>query len=1548
MNFPRLTLSLLAIGLLCAVVLTPNSFRSQASSVQKKQSSMSFLEKGLATPALPGLRNSHVSPSELSNLNETNDPPTAVDDSYTLHPVGSDFLLSVLANDSDPEGGPLFLSAVVTNPQHGTAQIAISSVQYRPTAGYTGGDSFSYRVCDAQNVCANGNVSISVQNQTPTAVADDFVIRGLSHVNFVANDSDADGDNFGIEGYLSYPQHGILAQTGNPKIFQFLPQPLYFTGTDSFTYRICDGGGACSTATVTFYIIGDGDGEDNGECPCSAGIGRPINVTNGNMYLQQSDYSLPSAGPALDVTRTYNSNSSRIGLFGRGWSSAYDESLEAYDSNLVRFNQSDGRAIYFGRAAGSSGALEPIEKDFHGSLTQNGGSGFTLTMTYGSVRQFNSAGKLVSLGDRVGNQTTLEYDGAGKLATVTDPFDRVLSFNKNTNGQVLWFDDNLGTAATYTYGGSNQLLSVTYDDNSSFTFGYDGSLRLTSVTDALGNVVESHTYDSQGRAITSARDGGVELYTLSFVSATETDVTDALGRVTKYTFDTSKGRNVVTQVQGMCNCGSGSQVQTWTYDNKLNLTAKADALNHVTTYTYDANGNRLTETNPTGTVTYTYNQFAEVLTRTDQLSGVTTNTFDSLGDLLTTEDALGHTTTFTYHAQGQLASVTDARGNMTAYTHDSSGRLTRITDALSHGVYFEYDERAHLTNATNALDEVTSYEYDAAGRLKKVIYPDTNFVLFTYDLAGRRTKVKAPQGDETSFSYDAAYRLTGVTDALNHATTFGYDLMSNRTSMTDALSRTTDYIYDDFNRLIQTSYPPATTGANRLFEVLAYDAVGNVTERTDTAGRVTNFGYDDINRPTTTTDASDQTTSFGYDALSRTTSMTDALSQEYQFDYDAMGRQTQMTRGSVSMSYTYDEVGNRSSRTDYNGATTNYTYDELNRLTNVDYPDSTGGTYAYDNLSRLTTATNQNGVVTFTYDNRGRVSSTTDVWGQTLGYSYDPNGNRTALSLNASNYATYTYDPINRLSQLTDSNAQAVTYGYDVTNKLTSRTLPNGVNTTETYDGLDRLKHLKDAKGATAILDNQYSYNTASQILENIDLGGAHNYSYDPLDRVTWAAYPGTDNEEYTYDSVGNRTSAGGPLGAYSYEPYNRLSIRPHVSYSYDNNGNELETAALNRNATYVYDFENRLTAVTKGWRVQLSPRMFTWYFKTISYQYDALGRRISRNTSSDELEKFVYDGQDVIADLDGSDQVVRTYLNGPGIDNKIRQTDANGNLYYTSDHLGSTAALTNDSGNVVEQITYDAFGNSSGSAYTRYTYTGREFDTDTGLYYYRARFYDPAVGRFISEDPIGFAGGNVNIYSYVGNNPILFSDPSGLWDPKAHAEIIKQALERCLSDKQRRQLQDASEWVDRAAGQLEANAYQHGMRGGPGQSVEDARKAAGDFISGHLKKARSLAPQGCQGGYGKIPWDALWEFGQGLHTITDMTSPAHEGFQIWYGPPYPTGIPALDPYLAAKYAGYIKWHHDQETREKLLGNPARFRMIKDQVRKAFADTFGDCGCCGD
>jgi RHS repeat-associated protein len=1298
------------------------------------------------------------------NLDVRNTAPDAVDDNYTVH--GHLFVPGSYAlreNDTDADGDPF--SVVSNTPaSHGTFNYSYQygALTYDPNYGYTGSDSITYQICDNLGLCDGAAATFNVVNNPPVAVADVYTIK-VNQTLFVSgsnalreNDSDPDNDPFSVVSYTQ-TSHGTVTYSYNYGSLSYQPNQD-FIGQDSFTYTICDNLGACATGNGTIRVIGDG--VNDGPCDdCKGAVGSPINITNGNMYLQQADYALPGVGSGIEVTRTYNSNSQRVGVFGRGWSTMYDESIQIYSATFIRYNAAGGRATYFGRP-NASAAFTPIEQDFHGQIVQNGNGSFTLTMNDGSTSQFDSAGKLISLADRNGNQSTLSYDANGHLVSITDPFARVLTVTPNSNGQALSISDAMGTIASYSYGGANELLSVTYVDNSAFQFSYDGNQRLTSVTDALGNILESHTYNSAGQAITSERQGGVNHYSLSYLGG-ETDVTDGLGHVTKYTFDTARDRNVVTRVEGLCNCGGGgSQVQTWTYDNQLNLTSKTDALGHVTSYTYDGNGNRLTETDATGTVTYTYNGFAKVLTSTDQLNGVTTNTYDGQGNLLTKTDALNNTTTLTYNARGQVLTTTDARGKVTTFTYNATGNLTQRKDANNIITFFFYDARSRLTKVRDGLSRSTLYVYDAAGRINKVTYPDLAFMSFTYDLAGRRTVVTDERANATNYAYDGAYRLTSSTDAANQTTSYGYDAMSNVTSMTDALSRVTNYDYDDFNRLLKTTYPAATTGAIRLFETIAYDGDGNVSTRTDTAGRVTSYAYDSVNRVTSAIEADNKTTGFQYDALGRMTALTDATNQQYRFAYDAVGRRTQVTRGGVSMSHVYDAVGNSTQRIDYNGTVTNYAYDNLNRLTTITYPTRTV-TYAYDPLNNLTRATNENGSVYISYDNRYRVSSFSDPFYYGISYNYDTVGNRTKLKVNGATYATYTYDAVNRLTSLKDGANLNFAYNYDAANRLTSRSAPNGVTSSYGYDKLDRLTSLMHTAGASTLSGNLYTYNDANNITSWTTAATQRAYAYDAVDRLTGASNFETPTENYSYDAVGNRT-ASHLSASYSYQPFNKLTSTASATYSYDNNGNLTSRTDSLGTWTFGYDEENGLTQVT----IPSGP--------TVNYKYDGLGRRIQRTTSAGASERYVYDGNDALLDLNADWSVATTYFNGIGIDNHLRQSNSTtGVSYFLTDHLGSTNALTDVNGNVVDESAYDSFGNSGGSTRTRYGYTGRERDPDTGMLYYRARFYDPTLGRFIGEDPIGFQGG-INFYAYVKNAPLKFRDPSGLnpwntWDFLKH-----------------------------------------------------------------------------------------------------------------------------------------------------------------------------------
>ncbi len=193
-----------------------------------------------------------------------------------------------------------------------------------------------------------------------------------------------------------------------------------------------------------------------GQTSCNTGIGRPVNVTNGNVYLQQTDFQLPGVGEAIAVRRSYNSISPNIGLFGRGWTTIYDEYVST-NGNQLELTMPDGRIV---------SALTP---DFFGQILHNGDGSYSVTFKDGSVHQFNSSGQLVSLADRNGNHTVLAYS-SGRLSSITDAFGRLVTVTTNSDGRVLSLSDSTGTIAAYTYGSANELLSVTYPDNSLTTF----------------------------------------------------------------------------------------------------------------------------------------------------------------------------------------------------------------------------------------------------------------------------------------------------------------------------------------------------------------------------------------------------------------------------------------------------------------------------------------------------------------------------------------------------------------------------------------------------------------------------------------------------------------------------------------------------------------------------------------------------------------------------------------------------------------------------------------------------------------------------------------------------------------------------------------------------------------------------------------------------------------------------------------------------------------------------------------------------------------------
>ena len=293
---------------------------------------------------------------------------------------------------------------------------------------------------------------------------------------------------------------------------------------------------------------------------------------------------------------------------------------------------------------------------------------------------------------------------------------------------------------------------------------------------------------------------------------------------------------------------------------------------------------------------------------------------------------------------------------------------------------------------------------------------------------------------------------------------------------------------------------------------------------------------------------------------------------------------------------------------------------------------------------------------------------------------------------------------------------------------------------------------------ATQINQAAYTYNPVENRTSLTDRRGAQNFGYDPLDRLTSVSHPLLATPQaFAYDAVGNRTTGGSVVNA-----GNQLTADATHSYQYDDNGNlTRKTLLATGNFTqYTYDAENRLTKVEDF--VAGNPTAFA----TSTYRYDGLGRRIEK-VAGGQTKRYVYDGEDILLEYDGSNVLQAWYTHGPTADEPIAITRGGQTYFYHADGLGTITDLTDSTGAIAKAYAYDGYGNvldAPGSVEQPYAYTGRELDPESGLYYYRARYYDPNIGRFLQQDPIKLFGG-MNLYRYVRDNPTNGTDSSGL-DP--------------------------------------------------------------------------------------------------------------------------------------------------------------------------------------
>lgn len=827
--------------------------------------------------------------------------------------------------------------------------------------------------------------------------------------------------------------------------------------------------------------------------------------------------------------------------------------------------------------------------------------------------------------------------------------------------------------------------------------------------------------------------------------------------------------------------GTVTRTSAFEYDSVTGLLIKEiiepdnAQLRLETVYTRDVFGNivQTTTSSPatgqaaiasrTSTVTFdTYGRF--ITTATNTLSQSETRAFDArFGGPTSLTGPNGLTTTWTYDNFARKTLETRADGTQTkvdyqfcsgvnggiAVCPSGAKYVVKSTPFASDGttqigaaswVYFDQLNREMRSESQNfdASTIVVQTQYDSFGRVSQKSRPYTvggtpQWTVLQYDILGRVIGKTDPDMSVTTFAFQGL--TTSVTNALNQTRTITKNTQGQTQSVTDELNHTTSFAYDEF---------------------------GNVKQSTDAASNVTSFDYDLRGRKISMADPDMGTWSYVYDALGQLVQQTDAKSQVTTYTYDLLGRMIGRTEpatsgGTVSSSWIYDTatkgVGKLASTTSA-GYSRIHSYDTLGRPSGVS----------------ITIDTVTNSYAT-TYDGNGRVDTVTYPSGFGVKYVYTQLGYLSEIRNKASNAPFWQINAMNADRQITQ-----FTHG-------------NGVVTNQSYEASTGRLSAIQAGTSNAVQNLSYSYDTIGNVLGRSDTtqSVAETFQYDGMNRLIQASLSVSDGtpvtKTYGYDELGNMTSKS-DVGTYSYPASGATSVRPHAVSSI--------TGAMNgvTNPIFTYDANgNMLTGAdrTLVWNAANLPETITEGARSLTFTYDSERARIKQVASSGTTTYWNDPTSGAKAEMyNGTStwQWNNYVFAGDGISVIYYETGGASTgvniRYIHRDNLGSTSVTTDENGTVVERSAYDGWGRrrypngtDDDAANTLNTavrqtdkgFTGHEHLEEVALIHMNGRIYDPLVGRFMSADPFIQAPMNsqsYNRYSYVINNPLVYTDPSG------------------------------------------------------------------------------------------------------------------------------------------------------------------------------------------
>lgn len=1143
----------------------------------------------------------------------------------------------------------------------------------------------------------------------------------------------------------------------------------------------------------------------------------PIDISLGDKFHVQVDY-LSRGSAGLRFARVYHSNgtvnSARVTMpMGAGWHTFYDRSLQTLSGSQVRLHRANGRTLDF--VFNGSAWISALPA---GVLTQVAG-GWQYLNHRDTFESYDNSGRLLSLSTK-GLVTSMQYDGAGKLVGVANPFGRSLGFSYDGIGRLSNVVLPDGHALVYAYDVYNNLVSARFTDGSTRQYVYENGAfpnALTGLVDESGRRRLTWGYDTVGRPNYGHYGNGTNAVNISY-NGTQVITTDARGTQRVRNFQVVGGRAKLVSIQTMATADSAATGWTFSFDPNGNPQTVTTRSGEVRQFSVDSRGRRLTATRATGTAQAlpsqtTWHQWfrkpVQIVNR-----GVTTNySIDNLGRVMQVARLVGGSNVVlrsrTYNAQNLLQSITDARGGTTTFTYDGSGNRVSRTNALGQVTYFQnfdahgqatriqrpdgsivtriFDTRGRLTSR-NVAGATTQYGYDSAGRIVSRVRPDGSWTNYSYDTGGYLSSYTTNRGDVTSITRDAAGKITNrstygaggvlaksttrqldrvgrvsaVVDSRNFRWQLGYGSDGQLQSISDPMGRTRTVQLDALSRIAVVTQPNTAAmrqagGAATTSTTHFYDGRSNRQSIVDTNAVATGYAFDSVNQKIGESGSDAGNSGVVRNNAGDVVSFTDALGLTYSFTYDLLGRVTSIMRGSSGSPFvTYSYVVGRS--------------DHL-LASMVDASGSTAWTY--DGTGRvLTKQQTTNGVtrsLTVARDTIGRPTAITYPSGLRLDITY---GGDLVTSLAVNGVTLFNNIVYRPASNIATSwrwgNGTTYNRGFDADGRVTAVSL-GSVQRSFGYDSVGQLVSQSDAS-TQGSSNSSYSYDEAGQLISFVVPSGTTTYTYDTNGNRRTSTLNGS-SRAYSYAPNSNRMTSDGWNGNNTYNADGSASSYHGFSLVYGDLGRFVRATSNDPTGPVLQFVYNGL-----GQRVLKTSRFYTTGGIPNTVKPNAPISKGTQSTSAGvatqatgfwtttKTDRFFYDDQGfLLGEYDSTSGYVQetVWFNGQPVAAVI----ANKTYYAFADHLGAPRSLVRASDNAeVWRWDSDPFGMMPpvGTVTYNLRFPGQYADVEIGLNSNGMRDYDPWAGRYIEPDPIGLAGG-LSRYTYALANPLTYVDRDGL-----------------------------------------------------------------------------------------------------------------------------------------------------------------------------------------